>query len=1475
MRANPILPCWFAVFALAFLIAAPAGGAVLANPDFEAGDLTGWTFIAGPLTVGIDTNNTFNRNYSARIYGAYSSTNWITNSVLQTVDAVAGDNVRALGFVHWKTHQTASLSATGYVEATLSGSFSTASRVWTTTNSWCFFDLVGKIFGVADSGFESGALDSWYVGCENLTASVQESVVDRGQYALKMSGAWSNRWSWNEVWQNIPLQSGEVVQASARFHALLLQKSKGWAVAGIKLELENSDFESSYPATLNNSGWTNLGFTARITNSGVYKFRCMVCGDVTNGGVLTADVYFDDVQIWKQDGGIGDTSSVTLAVNYAGYSGGAGATSAVDVYVDSCVLEGSTADIEATTNILSRLREESAAIATNPAVGIPPVEYPGLYCFGYPGGRTNFPAYVEVGFPGWKFRNMRRDMMVVVTNVISLDTNMDGFVEFDQYAYVGKAPGKERGEPLEIRTNWPYFTLGARDNSSAEFGDGPFEAEHTYVVGTSLTNFPRRMRTDGVGWPKKLNIVFEENFSTNSSIYSRWHKYFIVATIATNEVARNVKSAKIGLYATQSGISNELELLSQEIHIGSATEDECYGMVDYPNLTYQDHNEVGLRAGWLHNLLDQSGWYMAPSPRGSATIEPIDLYYRKAGNWTWRPYEEYLFTWPNAASGVRSLFDDDFMDRLPGQASYYVGFKIGHEYGTNELGEIQYPEVLNIRGCGYYRMTDYDGVMAGSFRPLAADVFGLYAGTEDAPLIPKAYVRLAPRTTPANESDNSYAEVYQLIRSKMNGWYIGALKTQMHFSPSEVASNGCYFDMEVDTWANKAVVVSNHGPLACFSQASMYWRGSTNIDDGLEGHDVDCVMLKKANGEWITHQVLNPFTNTYQRTLSSFASHDVVYLMQQDRGQYSYGFATEAPYRRASSFEITMLDDGGLPLDLDVYENNTVSEIADNVNITCQVRKDISEGERLNYKYRYRTIYAPGVCIAAPNQSDGGENWSNNAYRIQFYATDGHDESLVADIYYGNGLDSDWTLINDEGTIHVSTNTHKVSFWWDISTVPAGAYYIKVTARRAMGGKTGFDVSNTRLQVGRTCCFPNNGSTNTLYWEGASPVNVTNHNVLSFRIAGAYGVGDLRLWVKDSSNTTNTVPLTNFIDRIVSLPRRIDIPWTNFPTIDRTRIKAIGFASTTWSNNAQASFLRSTWAPLLARSTIVSSSTVDLEGLPLFNPGETLTNLLTIENISGSAVTGVNVQAVHEYAETLNWLDCSPDMDEILSAYTREGDRLCGSFEQVWSNRTVNAGASIILTNIYTMPYGRRVNHLRNIYEPHDWFFLRNYACRAQVDVTVRAFNGDNVYQNQGAGNYSMDDDYDIDNDGLPDSWEIEYSGTYTGMDALADADQDSFNNLEEYIAGTAPTNAMSVLAANSLQYNAGGPATIWFDTVTGRVYWVEWSASLMNILWRPVNTSLVAGDGGRRSLIDSDSQFLTNRYYKMGVKFNDLAWPL
>jgi subtilisin family serine protease len=55
----------------------------------------------------------------------------------------------------------------------------------------------------------------------------------------------------------------------------------------------------------------------------------------------------------------------------------------------------------------------------------------------------------------------------------------------------------------------------------------------------------------------------------------------------------------------------------------------------------------------------------------------------------------------------------------------------------------------------------------------------------------------------------------------------------------------------------------------------------------------------------------------------------------------------------------------------------------------------------------------------------------------------------------------------------------------------------------------------------------------------------------------------------------------------------------------------------------------------------------------------------------------------------------------------------------------------------------------------------------------------------------------DTDGNGLPDWWELLYFGHLTGTDPNADPDHDGMSNLAEWIAGTNPTNAASVLRAS------------------------------------------------------------------------------
>jgi hypothetical protein len=63
--------------------------------------------------------------------------------------------------------------------------------------------------------------------------------------------------------------------------------------------------------------------------------------------------------------------------------------------------------------------------------------------------------------------------------------------------------------------------------------------------------------------------------------------------------------------------------------------------------------------------------------------------------------------------------------------------------------------------------------------------------------------------------------------------------------------------------------------------------------------------------------------------------------------------------------------------------------------------------------------------------------------------------------------------------------------------------------------------------------------------------------------------------------------------------------------------------------------------------------------------------------------------------------------------------------------------------------------------------------------------NGSNGYV---SGTITSDCEGDSDSDGLPDSWETQYCGSITAQDQNGDPDGDGFTNLQEYRAGTNPT---------------------------------------------------------------------------------------
>ena len=88
----------------------------------------------------------------------------------------------------------------------------------------------------------------------------------------------------------------------------------------------------------------------------------------------------------------------------------------------------------------------------------------------------------------------------------------------------------------------------------------------------------------------------------------------------------------------------------------------------------------------------------------------------------------------------------------------------------------------------------------------------------------------------------------------------------------------------------------------------------------------------------------------------------------------------------------------------------------------------------------------------------------------------------------------------------------------------------------------------------------------------------------------------------------------------------------------------------------------------------------------------------------------------------------------------------------------------------------------------------------------------------------------DTDHDGIPDDWENDQGLDPLVDDAAGNPDGDAHNNFQEYIAGTAPTNAASCFSVSNAWKNASGDFVIeWAPSISNRLYSVWWAPTLTN----------------------------------------------
>lgn len=122
-----------------------------------------------------------------------------------------------------------------------------------------------------------------------------------------------------------------------------------------------------------------------------------------------------------------------------------------------------------------------------------------------------------------------------------------------------------------------------------------------------------------------------------------------------------------------------------------------------------------------------------------------------------------------------------------------------------------------------------------------------------------------------------------------------------------------------------------------------------------------------------------------------------------------------------------------------------------------------------------------------------------------------------------------------------------------------------------------------------------------------------------------------------------------------------------------------------------------------------------------------------------------------------------------------------------------------------------------------------------------------------------------VDEYGIPDWWKVEHFGRRNATDggALDDWDHDGMNNLGEYISGTIPTNALSVLRILGLEPVPQGVRAR-FQGAAGRLYSLQGKDELTTADWS-VLSSNVAGTGAETHVTDTNSQAC--RFYRLGVR--------
>jgi len=152
----------------------------------------------------------------------------------------------------------------------------------------------------------------------------------------------------------------------------------------------------------------------------------------------------------------------------------------------------------------------------------------------------------------------------------------------------------------------------------------------------------------------------------------------------------------------------------------------------------------------------------------------------------------------------------------------------------------------------------------------------------------------------------------------------------------------------------------------------------------------------------------------------------------------------------------------------------------------------------------------------------------------------------------------------------------------------------------------------------------------------------------------------------------------------------------------------------------------------------------------------------------------------------------------------------------------------------------------------------------ATNDATVTAAQRD-AYIPDNRAMLTSEIQADTDADGMPDVWEQTNFHNPTNAVASADADGDGQSNLHEYLAGTGPNAASSVLCVTGIA-QSGGFVLDWLS-VPGKTYQIRYCDDLHGT-WNDLPGARYTAAPGQTSLSHTDVTSAARRFYRIQVVY-------